>query len=72
MNHGNYGIMDSNSEALHFKREASRLIAKPIRFLSRNQKVLSSSLITRGQRSTVKDLNKLKIHNLFSKKRGLW
>ena len=41
--------------------------------LSRNQQVLSSSLIiTIGKRSIVKDLNKLKIHKVFSKKQSLW
>ena len=44
-------------------------MAKTISFLSRNQQVLSSSLIiTTGKKtSTVKDLNKLKLTN-FSEK----
>ena len=47
-------------------------MVKPIRFLSRNQRVPSSSLITAiGKKSTVKDLNKLEFPNFFEKVRSL-
>ena len=47
-------------------------MTKTIRFLSRNRQVPSSSLsITRRKRSTVKKLNKLKIHKLLKKSRSM-
>ena len=69
MNHGNDKIRIQKPK---IPRGKDVCMAKSIRFLSRNQQVLSSSLIiTIGKRSAVKDMNKLKIHKVFSKKKSL-